>query len=272
MDIHKPKPWQGWPEFLKEIGTIVIGVLIALGAEQAVEWLHWRHEMHLARDALVFDYRRVIGFAAREDAASPCLAALLARYSDALDQAQATKRLPPIGYGGTPLFPPWALRSWTGLTSGQALAHMPNHDQIAISGIPGTLEWARALRDQQANDWAILTTMIGPGRPTSDAEIANLRAALGRSAGEARGQRGLGGQLEAIILRSGFLSRAQAAAAYSEGVAFARTTPICGDLEAPGADPHAALMRGLTGPPTPPDQASVGAAGVGVGGAITTER
>ena len=39
MDIHKPKPWRGWPEFLKEIGTIVIGVLIALGAEQGVEWV-----------------------------------------------------------------------------------------------------------------------------------------------------------------------------------------------------------------------------------------
>jgi hypothetical protein len=42
MDIHIPKPWRGLPEFLKEIGTIVIGVLIALGAGQVVEWLHWR--------------------------------------------------------------------------------------------------------------------------------------------------------------------------------------------------------------------------------------
>src|ERR1700761_8111067 len=85
MDIHKPKPWRGWPEFLKEIGTIVIGVLIALGAEQAVEALHWRHETHLAREALVFDFRRVIGFAAREDAASPCLAVRLDQLSAALD-------------------------------------------------------------------------------------------------------------------------------------------------------------------------------------------
>ncbi|HLZ73542.1 hypothetical protein [Phenylobacterium sp.] len=52
MDIHKPKPWHGWPEFAKEIGTIVIGVLIALGAEQAVEWLHHRAEVAEARRAL----------------------------------------------------------------------------------------------------------------------------------------------------------------------------------------------------------------------------
>ena len=53
MDIHKPKPWRGWPELAKEIGTIVIGVLIALGAEQSVEWLHWRHEVEAERRSLL---------------------------------------------------------------------------------------------------------------------------------------------------------------------------------------------------------------------------
>src|SRR5437879_13806468 len=43
MDIHKAKPWHSLREFLKEYVIIVIGVLTALGAEQAVEWLHWRH-------------------------------------------------------------------------------------------------------------------------------------------------------------------------------------------------------------------------------------
>ena len=48
MDIHKPKPWHGSREFLKEVGTIVLGVCIALAAEQAVE--AW-HEAQLAREA-----------------------------------------------------------------------------------------------------------------------------------------------------------------------------------------------------------------------------
>ncbi len=45
MDIHKPKPFHGLREFLKEYGIIVLGVLTALFLEQAVEWLHWRHEV-----------------------------------------------------------------------------------------------------------------------------------------------------------------------------------------------------------------------------------
>jgi len=37
MDIHKPKPWHGVREFLKEYLIIVVGVLTALAAESAVE-------------------------------------------------------------------------------------------------------------------------------------------------------------------------------------------------------------------------------------------
>ena len=52
MDIHKPKPWHGVREFLKEYAIIVVGVLTALGAEQAVEWLHTDHEISESRAAL----------------------------------------------------------------------------------------------------------------------------------------------------------------------------------------------------------------------------
>ena len=43
MDIHKPKPWHGFREFLKEYGIIVLGVLTALAFEQAAEAIHWSH-------------------------------------------------------------------------------------------------------------------------------------------------------------------------------------------------------------------------------------
>ncbi len=48
MDIHKPKAIHSWREFLKELGTIVLGILIALGLEQAVEA---RREHQLAAEA-----------------------------------------------------------------------------------------------------------------------------------------------------------------------------------------------------------------------------
>ncbi|HEX3422262.1 MAG TPA: hypothetical protein VHS33_02510 [Sphingomicrobium sp.] len=44
MHFHLPKPLHGWREFAGEVGIIVLGVLIALGAEQFVESAHQRLE------------------------------------------------------------------------------------------------------------------------------------------------------------------------------------------------------------------------------------
>lgn len=46
MHVHLPKPLHGWREFVGEVGIIVLGVLIALGAEQALESMHDRHQRH----------------------------------------------------------------------------------------------------------------------------------------------------------------------------------------------------------------------------------
>jgi hypothetical protein len=48
MHVHLPKPLHGWREFVGEVGIIVLGVLLALGAEQSVEKWHWRQRVHEA--------------------------------------------------------------------------------------------------------------------------------------------------------------------------------------------------------------------------------
>ncbi|MBV9550395.1 MAG: hypothetical protein JO256_12060 [Alphaproteobacteria bacterium] len=45
MEIHKPKPFHNWREFLKEYAIIVLGVLTALAADQAVDAFHHRAQV-----------------------------------------------------------------------------------------------------------------------------------------------------------------------------------------------------------------------------------
>src|SRR3954468_4362612 len=52
MHFHLPKPLHGWREFAGEVGIIVVGVLIALGAEQVVESVHWRKSVSQMRQAM----------------------------------------------------------------------------------------------------------------------------------------------------------------------------------------------------------------------------
>jgi hypothetical protein len=48
MEVHKPKLVQNWRELFKEWGVIVLGVLTALLAEQAVQSIEWHHKVDAA--------------------------------------------------------------------------------------------------------------------------------------------------------------------------------------------------------------------------------
>ncbi|MDE2356158.1 MAG: hypothetical protein KGL69_05335 [Alphaproteobacteria bacterium] len=52
MEIHKPKPAHNLREFLSEIAVVVIGIVIALGGEQALEAVSWHEKIHVAEAAM----------------------------------------------------------------------------------------------------------------------------------------------------------------------------------------------------------------------------
>jgi hypothetical protein len=57
MHVELPKPLHGWRAFAGEVGVIVLGVLIALGAQQFVESLNWHEKV----DAAVSDMNNELG-------------------------------------------------------------------------------------------------------------------------------------------------------------------------------------------------------------------
>ena len=53
LDVHPPHhPTHGWRDFFIHIATIVVGLLIAIGLEQMVEYVHHRREISETREAL----------------------------------------------------------------------------------------------------------------------------------------------------------------------------------------------------------------------------
>ena len=53
MHFHLPKPLHGWRALAGEVGIIVLGVLIALGAQQVVEAWEWRQKVGVVRKSLM---------------------------------------------------------------------------------------------------------------------------------------------------------------------------------------------------------------------------
>jgi hypothetical protein len=121
---HKLKPWHGWREFAKEIGTIVIGVLLALAGEQIVETMSWRHKTNEAEAALHRELAVNLSYAAEQQALGPCAN----RYIDRLQAAVAANRpdvIAALYRLGAPTHPhPWRFDTWTAALNAQVPEHM----------------------------------------------------------------------------------------------------------------------------------------------------
>ncbi len=99
MDIHKPKPWHGWREFLKEYLIIVVGVLTALAAEQAVEWLHRSAELRETREAIreeIADNAAYADMTAREESCMMGVADRLVEWAGGKTRPDAPRSISPL--------------------------------------------------------------------------------------------------------------------------------------------------------------------------------
>jgi hypothetical protein len=72
MRVRLPKPLHGWRAFAGEVGIIVLGVLIALGAQQLVEGAQWRSEVGGFRRSVEHELGRNLGVYQSVMAARPC--------------------------------------------------------------------------------------------------------------------------------------------------------------------------------------------------------
>jgi hypothetical protein len=182
MEIHKPKAVHGWRELLKEIGIIVIGVLIALGAEQIVDTVHWMRQVDAGEETLKGAFVEKAQNAVVRDVQSDCIAQRLTFLSAVLQRASEDGRLPPVAAIGHPPYTPWSIGSWDGLVASQTISHLPRQKMIDYSIISQRTIFLSGLSDREEAQWTMLGTMVGPGRRLSDAEAEQLRIALAEAA------------------------------------------------------------------------------------------
>jgi len=102
MHIHLPKPLHGWREFVGEVGIIVIGVLIALGAEQLIETMHSRAEVAQFRSAVDVELATDLAAYRYRIQQEPCVKRRLGELREWLDADRAGKPIVPDGEIGRP--------------------------------------------------------------------------------------------------------------------------------------------------------------------------
>jgi len=96
MHFHLPKPLHGWREFAGEVGVIVLGVLIALSAEQMVEQWRWHERADEARDRLRAEVGHEFLLTEERKAVYQCIDEQLSKIEDAVLAAGTTLKPLPV--------------------------------------------------------------------------------------------------------------------------------------------------------------------------------
>ena len=149
MHLHLPKPLHGWRELVGEVGIIVVGVLIALGAQQVVEGINDRDDVSQLRAALRGELADARARWENIRAQDRCTLQRL----DALDQwaasapADATLRNPYRVFL-------WNMHSsaWDIAKTSPAAAHFPIRELLTYSSLyAGIDNWRQFINEENGN-------------------------------------------------------------------------------------------------------------------------
>ena len=169
MHFHLPKPQHGWRAFAGEVGIIVVGVLIALGAEQLVESWHWRQQAAEARTALQIEIGRDnLPQAYNRLAIAPCLTARLDRLDAALAAHLDRPQFMALAQAYRPPNRGWDDEAWKAVVGTGVLSHGGPGELIGWSK-PYRMITGLRLANQAETDDAMDLAGISPapGRMTA---------------------------------------------------------------------------------------------------------
>jgi hypothetical protein len=180
MHFHLPKPLHGWREFAGEVGIIVVGVLIALGAEQVVETVHDRREAdtsmlavraELAHSAGVFEERALV---------QQCLDRRLSELDAIVGEVRRTGRLPDISEIGRPPARPIQSAAWSAATTSDIVTHFDDQKRDALSMIysQSSTYFTDIIAEQEM--WATLRLMEHAPGAIDGALLAEIAGTLAR--------------------------------------------------------------------------------------------
>jgi len=175
MHFHLPKPLHGWREFAGEVGIIVIGVLIALGADQAIETWQWREKVATAKESIDLELNTQLDYSEEVMGLSRCAP----HFIDALESAilrHDSRAIGTLHDTQPPFVPrPWRSTAWQAAMSTEVADHFKRGELAEYAFMSNSFEDIRRAQESILTDFADATTgrLGGPSDPaTTNAQLA----------------------------------------------------------------------------------------------------
>jgi len=175
MHIHLPKPLHGWREFAGEVGIIVLGVLIALGAEQVIQTIHTRSEVAQFRSAVDAELATTLAAYRYRVDQEPCVKRRLGELHTWLDTDRAGTPLAPAGEIGRPSLYSFLTSVWKS-SSPNVMNNLSLETRERYAGIYDFAGLVDGQLDQEAEIWRGLNAFNGTSQlsPEDHRKVADL--------------------------------------------------------------------------------------------------
>jgi hypothetical protein len=177
MKFLRFKP--GKRKFLFELGTIVLGVSVALAAQQAADWWRWQSEVDAARAAIRAEMavNNLTFYAFRVEIA-PCMARKTDEAEAVIAALQAHRPPPPLPGFRTGLRSLLNDSEWQTARASQVLTHFPRAEMTLMSNYYAAMQNHREYVTAEGAAWSELSILqdVPDGVATSD--LIRLKVSL----------------------------------------------------------------------------------------------
>ena len=172
------RPASGWRAFAGEVGVIVLGVVIALAAQEAVEAVNERREAAETRETLTGEIRESLAVLELRRAAQPCIDNRLSELRDIVNE---------WGRTGSFKTPRWVSQAtWfafdtarfeTAQSAGR-LALLPSEEQYRFGLMVESLRTFRDIQRRETDAWSTLRMLQSGPEVLSPTDRTAVRVAL----------------------------------------------------------------------------------------------
>lgn len=167
-------------KFVRDVGGIVLGVLIALALGEVAEAVRWQLRAAKTNAAINVELARVAGVLDERVMVQPCLEKRLRELESLLRSARATHLLPDIAEIGRPPYRPTQSAAWSDAVSSGALLHLSATRRATLSlNYPIIESYDEDLKDEQ-DLWASLRVLEGAHGPISDDLLTEASLSVAR--------------------------------------------------------------------------------------------
>jgi hypothetical protein len=181
MRFHLLKPLHGWRAFAGEVGIIVVGVMIALGAQQGVEYFSWQKNVRDAKKDLSTELEGDLFAAQERMLMKACIDLRLDQLSELIDDPPA-KPWSLLGGSSVTTLRVWSSSAWDTAVADGTVAHMSSDERAKYANV---YSYVRGLHALVLEEYPVVVEfrMLEHGGPLTDVSQDRMRSDVARVRG-----------------------------------------------------------------------------------------